>query len=511
METAQKMFENFISGTVEFQSVEIKMKHKNGNDIWVEANASNMLKNPEIKGIVINFRDIDEKKQAEETLNFNAMVFDQISDHIVVTDMKSRVRYCNDVVLKTLKRERHEIIGNKVEFFGDNPQKGATQDEISYTVSKVGLWEGEVVNYDSKGNEIIMSAKVQTVKDDSGKPIAMVGVSRDVSEKKKAEEELRESEERFKQFFKEHSAVKLIFDLESGNISEANKAAERFYGWTVEELKGMKIFDINTDPEELTRKNMKNVLKNGERHFIFKHRKKDGSIADIEVFSSTVNINGKPHAYSIIHDISEKKKAEKEVETLAQMLDVAPASITVHDEDGNFYYVNKITLDMHGYEKAEEFLKINLKDLDVPEFVEKLEERFKEINEKGEARFESGHYKKDGSSFPLDIYARKTNWYGKPAFISVAMDITERNKAERELRESEEKFRQLAESTSAAIFIHNGEEIQFVNNAATRYTGFTSDELIGMSPAQIVHPEDKESVMELWHKRDKGEDVPDTY
>jgi two-component system, cell cycle sensor histidine kinase and response regulator CckA len=97
------------------------------------------------------------------------------------------------------------------------------------------------------------------------------------------------------------------------------------------------------------------------------------------------------------------------------------------------------------------------------------------------------------------------------AMSRILVNVIERKMVEDELRESEEKFRQLAESTSAAIFIHDGKKIQFVNNAATRYTGFTSDELKEMSPEQLIYPEDKESVMGLWSKRKQGENVPDTY
>ena len=102
-------------------------------------------------------------------------------------------------------------------------------------------------------------------------------------------------------------------------------------------------------------------------------------------------------------DITPQKAQEERLSLLGEMVDRAPASITIHDDEGNFIYANRETLRLHGYSE-EEFLSINLKELDVPESAAHIEERMRLISEKGEASFESAHFHKDGSVIPVAPY-----------------------------------------------------------------------------------------------------------
>jgi two-component system, cell cycle sensor histidine kinase and response regulator CckA len=130
-------------------------------------------------------------------------------------------------------------------------------------------------------------------------------------------------------------------------------------------------------------------------------------------------------------DISERKQTEESLRIMAEMLDNAPGSITVHDMDGRFLYGNQKTFSLHGYDR-DEFMAINLHDLDVPESEALIGQRMRLIQEKGEAAFEVSHFRKDGTVFPLEIFTKNAIWAGKPAILSIATDITERKKVEAE-------------------------------------------------------------------------------
>jgi PAS domain S-box len=124
---------------------------------------------------------------------------------------------------------------------------------------------------------------------------------------------LKESEEKYRRIFEDHSAVKLLIDPDTGDIIDANNAAADYYGWSCEELKRMKIQQLNiSDPEEI-KKNMDNVRSQKRTQFEFRHRRKNGSIRDVEVFSSKIKIGNKDLLHSIIHDITERKQAEEEL------------------------------------------------------------------------------------------------------------------------------------------------------------------------------------------------------
>ena len=144
----------------------------------------------------------------------------------------------------------------------------------------------------------------------------ILAVVRDITDRKNAEKELRKSEQAFRNLFDDHAAVKLIIDPDTGRIISANKAAEDFYGWSCVTLTQMNIDQINTKSRDEIKKLMGNA-KNQERiQFDFQHRLADGSLRDVEVFSSGVEMNGQKYLHSIVHDITEQKKAKRDMEEL---------------------------------------------------------------------------------------------------------------------------------------------------------------------------------------------------
>jgi PAS domain S-box-containing protein len=156
--------------------------------------------------------------------------------------------------------------------------------------------------------------------------------------------------------------------------------------------------------------------------------------------------------YGSLQDITEIRRAEERITTLSYMLDDAPASITIHDTEGRFLFANAATVSLHGYESMAEFMEVDLHDLDVPESEALLAERFRKIAEEGEARFEVEHYRKDGSTFPLDVLAKQIEWEGRPAILSIAADITERRMAEDRLRRSYDLLKNLAAQVPGVIY-----------------------------------------------------------
>ena len=142
----------------------------------------------------------------------------------------------------------------------------------------------------------------------------------DITEHKVANETLKESEEQFRKLFENHSASMLVIDPKSGNIIRANPAAADFYGWSLAELCGMNINQINSLSPAKVKSEMKKSLLGKKNFFSFKHRKANGSIKDVEVFSNNVVIKGKPLLYSIINDVTERKQAEAELQRLSRSL-----------------------------------------------------------------------------------------------------------------------------------------------------------------------------------------------
>ncbi|MBP7902098.1 MAG: PAS domain S-box protein [Spirochaetes bacterium] len=110
--------------------------------------------------------------------------------------------------------------------------------------------------------------------------------------------------------FESHPAIMLIIDSANGNIVDANRAAVQFYGWEKEILQNMSIPEINTLTKDEIFNSMKKASENRQVQFEFKHRCADGTIKDVEVWSGSIQINGKNYLHSIIHDITARKISE---------------------------------------------------------------------------------------------------------------------------------------------------------------------------------------------------------
>lgn len=142
----------------------------------------------------------------------------------------------------------------------------------------------------------------------------------DFSERKRIEAVLKEDRYAFSSLFDDHAAVKLVIDPDSGAIITANKAAAEFYGLSRETLATMNIQQINTLPLEEIHSNMADAVERKRFNFEFRHRLADGSIRDVEVFSSRIPILGHTYLHSIVHDITERKRAEAALMELEKKL-----------------------------------------------------------------------------------------------------------------------------------------------------------------------------------------------
>lgn len=178
-----------------------------------------------------------------------------------------------------------------------------------------------------------------------------------------------------------------------------------------------------------------------------------------------------------VRDITDRKRAEELLHLTSQMLDTAPSSITVHDFQGRFLYANGKTFEIHGYSR-EEFMAMNLHDLDVPESKALIADRMQEIAARGEASFEVSHRRKDGSSFPLEIYVKQVVWDGIPAMLSIGTDITERKRAQEAVEGQRAELEAIYESAPVMMCVlESDRRVLYANRAFTEITGCTQEQL----------------------------------
>ncbi len=230
-----------------------------------------------------------------------------------------------------------------------------------------------------------------------------------------------------------------------------------------------------------------------------------------------------------------KKKVpviQNEAETdrlLATLLETSPASIIVHDFEGNFLYFNQKTLNLHGYTR-EEFLKLKLQDLDVPESAALIKPRMEEIKRRGELSFEVQHFRKDGTKIPLLVNINTGKWGGKDVMLSAATDITQQKWAEQEkdiklaeettgrarvenqLHKSEELFHSLVKNIPDVIWTsdENG-NTHYISESVTKIFGYSPEEIVTTSGLWFsrIHCDDIDGVKKAYEELIKHEKLYD--
>jgi PAS domain S-box-containing protein len=183
----------------------------------------------------------------------------------------------------------------------------------------------------------------------NGDFIGYIGSCVDITDRKVSEQQLVESEHKFRSLFNNHSAVKMLIDPETGSIVDANQSAAEYYGWSHKELTSRTIFDINTNPEQQVRNVMQGVLQNNKKHFHARHRLSDGSFRDVDIYSSGVSVSSRRLLYSIIHDITDKVRSEEQLRLNSAALDSAKNAIMISDIAGTIIWANRAFCSLTGY------------------------------------------------------------------------------------------------------------------------------------------------------------------
>ena len=262
----------------------------------------------------------------------------------------------------------------------------------------------------------------------------------DISERKRSEETLKKSEERFRTLFENHSVI-ILLDPDTGNIIDANHAAADFYGWSVEQLKQMHIQQITNVSSDEVMVNMDKIRASKQNQFLFRHRRADGSIREVEVFSNKIELEGKDILYAIIHDVTERILAEHQLHKLSVVVEQSPAIVVITDPDGNIKYVNPMFVEVTGY-SAEEARGQNPRILKSGLMSKKVyEELWQTILSGGVWSGELQNKKKNGEFYwdqaVISAIRNKENVITN--FVAVKVDITEQKKIFAELTAAKEK------------------------------------------------------------------------
>lgn len=294
----------------------------------------------------------------------------------------------------------------------------------------------------------------------------------------KRTEELRQSEERFRMLFEQHDAIMLIVDPDTGAIVDANLAASDFYGCSREELRNKGLQDIKLLAPKAILEETRKAKTRKESCFVVPHLLLSGKTRIVEVHSSPVVMHNKTLLFSIIHDITERKKTEEDLAFTQFVVDHMRDTVLWTTAQGKIVYVNKAGVNKLGY-SIETFRSLGVWDL-IPDFHQDDWSSFwKELNEKGTCTIETLHKTKFGHTFPVEVLVNYFSFDAEEYACAVARDISLRKTAEQAVIENEENFRLVVSAIPDSICLTDLANNKFIqiNKAFTSATGYTPEDV----------------------------------
>jgi PAS domain S-box-containing protein len=466
--------------------------HKSGLAKWGEMSISS-VHDPDGRPrySIAQVLDITERKWAEEELLWKTAFLeaqvDASPDGILVVDKQGQVIFRNQRLVDVLKVPQHilehkdadaliqhgvssakypEWFLGKIRHLSAHPNE-TSQDEIEFK-------DGRILDLHTSG---------ALGKD--GKYYGRIWTFRDITQRKRAETTLRESEERHRLLVENSHDLIAVIRLD-GQFLYQSPRFKSILGYENDELLNTSALAM-VHPDDLP--TVKPFFGLHEATAVFRFRRKDGSWCWLESSGRRFTTStGETHAVIISRDITERKHAEEELRNsearFRTLIEMAPVAVRV-SRRGMTIYANKKHLEMFGFQDGEELCGRPVTDQWAPQCREEIVERTRrrEQNLPVPTDYEGIGLRKDGSQFPVHIAVARVQLLDGPASISFLTDLTEQRRTEKQIRE---QARLLDMAHDAILVCDMEDHILYWNKSAERLYGWSADEAIGRTVTELL-------------------------
>jgi PAS domain S-box-containing protein len=382
---AANVFQKIVNNPDETATIILRIKHEDGSWRWIECSGRNLINNASVGGIVINYHDITDRKLMEEALRKSDelyhLITDNITDVIWTTDMNLKFTYTSPSVtrLRGYSVEEAMSISLKETLTPSSFELAMKVYEEEMAIEKREQKDLnrsrciQVEEYCKDGSTIWIDVEMTFIQDSEGKATGILGIARDITERKQAEEALRESEEKYRELINTSTDGVISVDTRM-NIALWNQGAERIFGYTEEEILGQSITKIAPERyRKAKEKGFSQYAKSGTGPIIGKvleleGLRKDGTEFPLELSVSSRRVGDTYITTAIVRDITERKQAEEALreseERFRQIFNGVNDEIVYTDTDGVVLNVNEKIGDIFGYPPAE-MIGRNVLELDL--------------------------------------------------------------------------------------------------------------------------------------------------
>ncbi|WP_312096605.1 PAS domain S-box protein [Niallia sp.] len=507
VEKVENLFKQSVAG--KSSRHETIIYHKDGHEVYVNIKNIPIVVEGKVTGVFGIARDITKDKKNLEELSvvksrLESFINDS-SDSISMVDRNGKVLFINDAFTNIYGFSKEDVIGNEPPII-PNWLKKQTDDLIQQVLLGEKVHGIHVKRQKKSGELIDMSSSLSPIFDQTGEITGVSHISRDISDQKKLQTELISIKEELELVWNNTSDAIFMID-QNGDFLKGNPAFEEMLGWKVEEMTKLTTSPIYPEFHLKQVEYFLEDLRSGQRipSFQTQRKRKDGSLIDVVANYRPVN-KGNILAVGTYQDVTEYtqvlKKQEESEEKFKSVVEAAPEAIVILIDE-KISFINQAGLELlKAKNKAQVIGKLFL-DFVYPSDREKLVKKMKPANyqENKRAMGEERFYTLGGDT----IYAETTSAFikdhGNTSVVVMLRDITTKRRAEKAMRESEERFRIIAEHSMDIIKVLDPKgKILYSSPSLEKVLGYPVRKMIGKEFFSNVHPEDLEEIKKKFKK-----------
>jgi PAS domain S-box-containing protein len=446
--------QSLLSGEISSFLIEKRYIRKDAIIVWVLNSVSVLRdKHGQPLNLVKSSQDISERMGLEESLRqaqaHTESILSSITDTHLLFDRHWHFLYVNDAAVRAIGCPREQIIGqilwdlypDLVETEMGRQYRRAMDERV--TVTFEFHYERPNTWWDTRFYPV---------------PTGLAVFATDITERKRSEEELRESEERFSKAFYSSPALLIITRLVDGCFLDANDSFLSAFEYERDEVIGKTVHDLNIYVEHPDRKKLIEELREqgALRGYESRARTKSGRILDLLVSVEPIKLKGEQCILSTAHDITERKSIEEALreseERYRELFENAKDALYVHDLGGRYTSFNRAAEQLSGFSR-EEILGKHFSNFVAPASLRYVRENLcKKLDDEGETTYEIDLITKDRRRVPVEVSSRLIYENGKPVGVQgVARDMTERKRAQEALRTYSQRLIEAQEAERQVI------------------------------------------------------------
>jgi len=484
----EKNFGDFIrTGS---KSIIVKLKRKDGSIITVARNVSALYnKEGNLSGIIVHTRDVTEEMEAQFQVKLLSSAIEQSSSIFTITDLDGQITYVNKRFEEVTGWTLDEVKGHNPNILNSGMLPNKLYKDMWDRLKSGKVWKGELNNKKKDGSLYWEYASMSSIRNEEGEITNMLKVAKDITDRKKTEQELNDVTVRYRNVF--NTAPNPIVIHVNGSIVDVNRSAILFAGAKArKDLLGRNIMDFIHDSSKKEILNQIRVLNRGAKILPFDavFLTLKGERRDVRTASNIVSFGGEQAYMVFFEDITKRKQTELELKEATEryhnIFELSPTPIVIHKE-GIIVDFNEAAFEFSKYkskkdlwnkpiiqfihESSREEVGRRIKNLiDGVGILPAIEENF--VNSLGELR-------------NVITLSKEVSYKGEQAFMVVFEDITKRKKSKQKLIESERRFRNFFNLIPDPVLITNFGKGVFIeaNDAALKFGNLTHDEAVGKS------------------------------